>query len=86
MMMDGSEFDQWSVSGLDTIEIRTDVALHSFRIETGFTRESRHRPATAATTTAASAPTVVSSAAAPVALASASQHLAASGGCSSSCC
>jgi hypothetical protein len=84
--MDGSEFDQWSVSGADTIEIRTDVALHSFRIETGFTRESRHRPATAATTTAASAPTVVSSAAAPVALASASQHLAASGGCSSSCC
>jgi hypothetical protein len=86
VLMDGSEFDQWSVSGSDAIEIRTDVAPHSFRIATGFTRESRRRPATATTTAAALAPAIVRVTAESSLLASAGQHLAARGCCSSSCC
>lgn len=41
VMMDDSEFGDWSVVGPGAIEIRSDIDTHRFRIATGFTRESR---------------------------------------------
>lgn len=79
MTMDDSEFRGWSISGADTIEIRSDVDTHRFRIRTGWTGSGRvASPAIpkAKSSTVSMTPT-------PSALASASLHLSSKG---SSCC
>ena len=85
VMKDGSAFEGWSVTGPDSIELRTRIAIHEFRISTGFNKEVRAR--TPATTVVAS-PTSerpVSIAVGASTIASA-QRVIASGGCSASCC
>ncbi len=85
VMKDGSAFEGWSVTGPDSIELRTRIATHEFRISTGFNKEVRARtPAT----TAVASPTSerpVSIAVGASTIASA-QRVIASGGCSASCC
>jgi hypothetical protein len=80
VVMDGSDFTGWSVSGPDSIEIKSDINAHQFRIATGYSAGSK--PLEAPVEEARSAG--VSVAATPSVLASASQHLASSGSCS--CC
>jgi hypothetical protein len=78
--MDDTEFRGWSVSGTDAIEIRTNVEVHRFRIETGWRGTVR----VAASGTAKAQSSSVSTTTAANALASASLHLSSQGG--SSCC
>ena len=80
VMMDDSDFSEWSVSGADSIEINSDIDTHRFRIATGFTNASRGIP----TLAAEAQPSGVNIVAAPSVLASASQHLASNSRCS--CC
>lgn len=81
--MDGAPFSQWSVTGEDKIEIRSDIAAHHLRIATGVTHDVRPRATSSAATQ--STPPTISDAAGASALASASRQTAA-GGCSAGCC
>ena len=84
VMMDGSAFDSWSVSGPDSIEIRTQITSHEFCVSTGFNNAVRaSTPTTTKTISTTSQRPVVSVGASVLASA---QRVAASGGCSSACC
>ncbi|HJP36195.1 MAG: hypothetical protein QF609_03470 [Gammaproteobacteria bacterium] len=85
VMLDGSTFDGWSVSGPDSIEIRTKIAAHEYRISTGFNRELRARTPATTTATSSTSQRPVSITVGASALASA-QRVAATGGCSGGCC
>ena len=78
--LDDSEFTNWSTTGTNTIEIRTDVNAHQFRIVTGYRGQASRSAATAAP----SQSSVATLAAAPAALTRGDLARAASGGCS--CC
>lgn len=80
IMMDDSEYADWSVVGADAIEIRSKVDTHRFRIATHY-----RGGAVAMPTAAAQVPTATThSTIAPTAIASASLQLATGGSCS--CC
>ena len=81
--LDGCEFDHWSVTGADTIEIRCDVNAHHFRIDTGFHGGAR-ATVTSAPAMQKSRASVVSSSPSASTLSSASAFLTAGGKCS--CC
>lgn len=82
--MDGSEFPNWAVTGPDSIEIRSDIGPHRFRIATGFRGQpaGRHDGGSVMTGSISSSPSII--AATPGALAAATRSLKAGGGCS--CC
>ncbi|MGQ0698641.1 MAG: linalool dehydratase/isomerase domain-containing protein [Panacagrimonas sp.] len=79
--LDDSEFSAWSVSGADSIEIRSDVNTHRFCITTGYRGEPMRISASIAT--GQSTRLNLATSAAPTVLASASRHLASGGG---NCC
>ena len=84
VMMDGHAFNGWSVSGPDSIEIRTQITTHEFCISTGFNKAVRaSTPMSTIATSATSERPVVTVGASVLATA---QRVAASGGCSSGCC
>lgn len=81
IVMDDSEFTDWSVAGTDAIQIRSTVDARRFRITTGYHGEAL---TTTAATARAPAAVVKLKTVPDAALASASLQLASGGGCS--CC